>query len=150
MPFHALQMTDGSVAILQTVGDAQVEACLAKWPARESARIVRRMAIDPTTVPADRTFRNAWVLATVPSPTTWPRRARSSATSSGASGRRCWLPSTWLISAPTRPRTMRPRQRSPQKQALRDAPSDPAIDGAKTPEELKAITLATLAAAALD
>src|SRR5438874_8167056 len=62
MAAYALQMIDGSVAILRTVGDAQVEACVAKWPAKESARVVQRMRIDPALIPADRTFRNAWVL----------------------------------------------------------------------------------------
>jgi hypothetical protein len=36
-----------------------------------------------------------------------------------------------------------------EKQALRDAPADPAIDAAGTPEELKAVTLATIAASAV-
>lgn len=62
MAFHAIQMNDDSVAIMQTVDDATPEQCLAKWPVGERARVVSHQPIAPSAIPSDRTFRNAWAL----------------------------------------------------------------------------------------
>ena len=57
---YALNMADGSVAIMQTVGDATPEDCLAKWHPDEQAKVVSNVEIKLSDIPADRTFRNAW------------------------------------------------------------------------------------------
>ena len=62
MATFAIQMTDGSVAIMQTVGDATPEDCLAKWQPTQQANVVSHVAIDPATIPQSREFRGAWVL----------------------------------------------------------------------------------------
>lgn len=62
MAHYAITMKDGSVAIMQTIGDVTVEACLAKWHPDEQAKVVSHIEIDPADVPADRAFRNEWRL----------------------------------------------------------------------------------------
>jgi hypothetical protein len=63
MPFHAITMADGSVAIMQTVADIDPADCIARWPASAQALVVSRTPIDPAAIPADRTFRDAWALS---------------------------------------------------------------------------------------
>ena len=62
MAHYAIKMTDGSVAIMQTVGDATPEECLAKWHPDARAKVVSHKEIDPAAIPQSREFRNAWTL----------------------------------------------------------------------------------------
>ena len=62
MTHYAIQMADGSVAIMQTVGDAKPDECIAKWPPEERAKAVSYKQIDPNTIPTDQTYRDAWVI----------------------------------------------------------------------------------------
>lgn len=62
MAKFALEMADGSVAIMETVGAVSPEDCIAKWPEAERAKVVSHKPVEPANIPADRTFRNAWNL----------------------------------------------------------------------------------------
>jgi hypothetical protein len=150
MAHFAIQMADGSVAIMQTVGDAQVEDCLAKWPAKESARVMRRMAIDPATIPADRTFRNAWILAdgAIAHDMAKAREIKRDQLRRERAPLLAALDTAYLRADETKDEAAKAAI-GEQKQRLREAPGDPAIDAAKTADELKAITLAGLAASAV-
>lgn len=48
MAQFAIHMADGSVGIMQTVGDVTPEECLAKWHPNERAKVVRHRPIDQT------------------------------------------------------------------------------------------------------
>lgn len=142
MTHFAIQMTDGSVTILQTVGRVSPEECLAKWHPDERAKVHSCHAIDPAIIPKDRTFRGAWTFG------------GAAITHDMAKAREI-----------TRARLRRERvpvlaaldveyQRADEigdqsakaaiiqrKQLLRDAPSNPAIDAAKTVGDLTKIIL---------
>lgn len=60
MAHFALTMTDGSVAIMQTVGRTTVTEALAKWHPDQRAKVVSHAAVRADEIPRDRTFRNAW------------------------------------------------------------------------------------------
>jgi hypothetical protein len=63
MSRYAIQMNDGSVAIMETIGDNVDPADeVARWPAKEAAKVVSWVEIGPADVPQDRAFRNAWKL----------------------------------------------------------------------------------------
>lgn len=75
MSFFAITKTDGSVSIMQTVSTLlgyvdgkefweklPPESCIEKWADAEQARVVSISEIDPLTIPADRTYRDAWTL----------------------------------------------------------------------------------------
>ena len=62
MAYYAIKMTDGTVAIMQTVGDVTPEECIAKWPASEQARVVSRVPVDKDSLPKDRTQRSKWAI----------------------------------------------------------------------------------------
>lgn len=60
MGTFAIRMADGSVGIMQTIGDVEPEDCIAKWHPERRANVVSHHPIDPATIPQDRTYRNAW------------------------------------------------------------------------------------------
>lgn len=60
---YAIEMNDGSVAIMQTNGEALPEDCIAKWQDGERAKVVAITAIEAQAIPEDRLFRNAWTLS---------------------------------------------------------------------------------------
>ena len=62
MAHFAIEMTDGTVAIMETVGDVTPEACIAKWPLSEQARVVSHVAVSKTDLPKDRLKRASWQL----------------------------------------------------------------------------------------
>lgn len=146
MTHYALKMTDGSVAIMQTVGDATLEACLAKWLPSERAKVVSHQRIDPGVLPQDRTFRNAWVLAGAVIAHDMQKareiqreRLRAARAPQLAALDTDYLRAVEAADAPAQAAVVA------QKQALRDAPAAPEIDAAQTVVELKAITLDSIA-----
>lgn len=62
MAHYAIQMTDGSVAIMQTIGEVTPEECITKWHSDSQAKVVSYRLIDSAVIPSDRTYRNAWTL----------------------------------------------------------------------------------------
>lgn len=62
MTRFAIEMNDGSVSIMQIVGGATIQQCLAKWPVSEMAKVLGWREISPEEIPQSRTFRNAWRL----------------------------------------------------------------------------------------
>lgn len=63
MTKFAITMNDGSVALMQVVGDSTPEAEIGRWPEKERARVVSVSPIDDANIPTDRTFRSAWTLS---------------------------------------------------------------------------------------
>jgi hypothetical protein len=57
---YAIEMNDGSVAIMETFGDIDPAKEVKRWPAGESAKVVSINEIDESRMPASRELRNAW------------------------------------------------------------------------------------------
>lgn len=147
MTHYAIQIVDGSIAIMQTAGDATPEACLAKWHPDEQAKVVSHQRIDPGVVPQDRTFRNAWVLSgdkighdMEKARAILRDRLRRERAPLLAALDVAYLRAYEADDAAAKADVL------VQKQTLRDAPADPQIDAAATVDDLKAITLDVLAA----
>lgn len=60
MPHFIIKNSDGSIGIMQTFGDATPEECIEKWSAEAQAAVLEVIEIDPSEIPADRTYREAW------------------------------------------------------------------------------------------
>lgn len=54
MAKHAIEMRDGSVVIMETVGDATPDECLSKWPDDLKAKVRRHRPADPGEKPSHR------------------------------------------------------------------------------------------------
>lgn len=137
---YAIKMTDGSVAVMTTVGDTEAEAEIAKWHEDARSLVVSVHPIEGSDLPQDRTFRDAWVFDGKKVTHDMPkvrdvhrdrlRRARipkfealdvayQCADEAGDAGEK--------------------RRIGQRKQALRDVTADPRIEAAQTPDELKGI-----------
>jgi hypothetical protein len=58
---YAIEMNDGSVAVMETLGhDVDPADEVARWPAKEAAKVVSIYEIDETRMPPNREFRGAW------------------------------------------------------------------------------------------
>lgn len=55
MAHYAVQMKDGTITVMQTVGDATASECVAKW--KNASAVVRCVPIKPEDIPADRAKR---------------------------------------------------------------------------------------------
>ena len=60
MAKYAIARTDGGVSIMETVGKATPEECIAKWPTEDQDAVVSVTPIDNNAIPSVRTFRDAW------------------------------------------------------------------------------------------
>lgn len=146
---YALAMTDGAVSIMQTVGGATPEACLAKWPAAERAKVMSHQPIDPSTVPQDRAFRNAWVLAGDRISTDMPM-ARAILRDRLRAARAPQLEAldmAYMRADETKDDATK-ADVAKRKQVLRDVTAHPDIEAAETVDALKALTLDKLVGAA--
>lgn len=147
MAHHAITMVDGSVAIMQTVGDATVDDCLAKWHPDEQAKVVSHRPVSVHAVPQDRTFRNAWT-DTGSAITHDMVKARDIKRAQLRAERAPRLAA--LDVELQRAATETPRKTTDdivaRKQKLRDAPAHPTIEAAATVEALKNVTLDRLVA----
>jgi hypothetical protein len=150
MPYHALAMADGSVAIMQTVGAATPAACLRKWPAAEQARVVAVAAIARDAIPADRTFRNAWTLAggEIVHDMAKARDIKRDQLRAERVPLLAALDAAYLRADEAGDAAAKSAIAA-EKQKLRDAPDHLAIAAAATVADLKAITLAEIAAGAV-
>lgn len=142
MSHHAIQMADGSVAIMQTVGDVTPEECLAKWHPAEQAKVVSHRPVSPDAIPQDRTFRDAWTDtgAEIVHDMDKARDIQRERLRTARAPRLAALDVELQRATTETPR--RPTDGIvAEKQALRDATDDPRIDAAGTADELKALTL---------
>ena len=61
---YALERTDGGVAIMRCLGEADPASEISRWHPAQRAQLTGVIApLDPATIPADRTFRDAWTPA---------------------------------------------------------------------------------------
>lgn len=151
MPHFAIQMADGSIAIMQTAGDATPEECLAKWHPDERAKVVTHQPIDPATLPLSREYRDAWTLIgnSVVHDIAKARDIQRDRLRVARAPLLAALDTAYL-QADEAGDAKAKAAIAAQKQALRDATNDPAIDAAATVEDLKAITVDSLTAASVE
>jgi hypothetical protein len=142
MSFYAIQLDDGRVAVMQTVGDIAPEACIAKWPDASRQHVLETALIDPGQLPVDRTFRNAWTLdrGAVAIDMAKARAIKRDQLRAERAPRLAALDEAYLRADEVRDDAAKATIAA-EKEKLRSATDDPAIDAAATPEELKAITL---------
>lgn len=138
MTRYAIERTDGGVSIMDLVrGD--VEAALEQWKVTSPGMYVSHREIDPTTIPADRTFRNALK----PDLTHDMEKCREIQRGRLREQRAPLLAALDIEyhRADERGDAKAKAEIAARKQALRDITNDPRIDAAKTPEDLKKITV---------
>lgn len=145
MPHFALSMTDGSVAIMQTVGDAAIEDCLAKWSDGERKKVVDHRPVSPDVIPKDRAFRDAWTFngKTIEHDMDKAREIQRGRLRAERAPKLAALDVEYQRADEAGDQKAKGAVAA-QKQALRDAPAAAAISAAKTVEELKALSLEKL------
>jgi hypothetical protein len=142
MPYYMIKRTDGGVIIMQTIPPATPEECIAKWPPDQQAIVQAIYPLDPSKVPTDRYFRNAWkpnnkndgVEVHMPKARDIHRDVLR-----GMRKPKLQDADVEYIKADEKDDTPRRYAIRDYKQRLRDVPQDPAIDAAQTPEALKAV-----------
>lgn len=151
MTVYAIQMTDGSVAIMQTVGDATPEECMAKWAPERQAAVVSHQPIDPATLPLSREYRGAWILIgnSVVHDISKARDIQRERLRAERAPMLAALDTAYL-QADEAGDAKAKSDIAAQKQILRDATQDPAIDAAVTVDDLKAITVDSLTASPVE
>lgn len=137
---YLLKMQGGGVAILTLVSvDATVETVLAKWHPDERAKVVSWRPCEDDEIPADRTFRDAWVdrgTIAVDMPKARDIHRARMRQARGA------LLGDLDIAYQRADETGDQKEKSSiaaKKQALRDVTALQAIEAAKTPDDLKAV-----------
>lgn len=142
---YAISMTDGSVAIMQTIGDASIAECIAKWPPYEQAKVIGYQVVDLRSIPTDRTFRNAWTLdgAAIAHDMDKARTIKRDRLRAERALRLAALDVDMLRAAEANDDKEKARITS-AKRVLRDLPAHPAIDKAETADELRSLTLDVL------
>jgi hypothetical protein len=153
MATYAIEMDDGSVAIMQTLDRpalddeglpvlraATAEECLAQWHPDLRARVIRHRPVEPDALPVDRTFRDAWTLtdAGVVHDMAKARAIKRDMLRAERTPLLAALDVEYQR-ADERKDDAAKATIAAKKQALRDVTSDPAIDAAATVEELKAL-----------
>lgn len=133
-----IRRKDGSVAITRLLGPGKtIEGEIAKWAPEVQAQVESAEPIEEKDIPCDRTFRNAWghdLKIRMPQARgIWRDKIRAARASILAK-----LDVEYQRADETN--DVAEKQRiAARKQALRDAPQDPRIESAQTPEELKAV-----------
>ena len=142
MTHYAVTLSDNAVTILQTVGDAKPEDCIAKWSEEARARVVSFKQIDPGIIPQDRTFRVAWRFNgdAIDHDMTKARNIKRDQLRAERAPLLVALDIDYQR-ADERGDASEKVRIAGRKQALRDATANPAIEAAQTPDELKAIRL---------
>jgi hypothetical protein len=145
MMYYAINMVDGSTALLKLHDSADIDAEIKKWHPDRQAEIVSYEQISPHVIPEDRTFRNAWVLADCRIAVNMDK-ARDIHRERLRTLRAPMLAALDIDyqRADEAGNAGRKRAIATRKQALRDVTADPAIDAAQTPDELKAVLPAIL------
>lgn len=136
--FYAVERKDGGVSIMQTSEDPQ--SCINQWSEADRAAVVAVRPIKKASIPADRTFRNAWTadlqVDMAKARDIWRDRMREARTPK--------LAGLDLEQVRAGPDANKWREIEDKKQPLRDVTADPAIEAAKTPDELKKVWPAIL------
>jgi hypothetical protein len=143
MTLYAITKADGSVSLMQTTVKPEDE--IKKWSTEDRASVVSILPVDPSAVPQDRSFRNAWTIANgklqcdmVKAKAIHRERLRLIRGPLLLALDAAWMRATAAgdeIGA---------LNVEAKRQALRDATSYPAIDAAASPEDLKAAIPACL------
>src|SRR5262245_40103463 len=141
MQHFLITRADGMVWVLIAEDDTTCEDEIAKWSPEDQAQVVSAEPIDPATLPQDRYFRNAWA-----------RVGRSKVGVDMPKAREIHRNVLRRMREPLLAKADVDYMRADEagdaaakeavrdyKQALRNAPQDPRIDAAKTPEQLRAI-----------
>ena len=152
MKIIAITRTDGTVAVMRLlpneIGEyADVAETIAKWAEVEPLGAPASYAeIAESDIPSDRTFRNAWELCGDKKVRPEIGKCRALWREKIRAARKPKLAALDVehLRASETGDAARSAQVIAQKQALRDAPADPRIDAAATPEELKAVKPAGL------
>lgn len=146
MPYFAISMEDGSVGVMQTIGDVAPEECVRKWPDTERAKVRTIVKVDPAKVPTDRTYRNAWTLAGKGIQHDMDKaRAIHRGRLRGERAPLLAALDVEFMRVIEKPDTKRTHlDVAADKQKLRDVTAHPAIDAAKTVADLAALTLDAL------
>lgn len=150
MAHYAIMKTDGSVAIMQTIPQVIVGntvdpaplAEIAKWHPDQRAKVVSVAEIDPAVIPQDRTFRNAWMLSgdKIDHDMDKARAIKRDMIRAARAPLLAVLDVEYQRADEAGDSDAKAAVAA-KKQTLRDVPANPAIDAAKTVEDLKAITL---------
>lgn len=137
---YALKRTDGGVSIMTTVDDAKPQDCIAKWPEDERATIVSIHPIDPSDIPQDRSFRDAWTHdgKTFAHDMAKARNIHRDRMRYARAPKLAALDIDYQRADEAGDAAAKKRI-GQRKQALRDVTTDPRIDAAQTPAALKAI-----------
>jgi hypothetical protein len=135
MKFYSIPKTDGGVAIMQADGDPRVEVLRWSQDQIDLVDVNGIVEIDPSAIPNDRTFRSAWKsdLAIDMDKARDIHRDKL---------RRLREPKLAALDVELSRAFNDPIKQGEieaKRRALRDVTADPAIDAAKTPEELKAV-----------
>lgn len=136
----AIERKDGCVSIMKLIDGDNPHSEIAKWNANDQAEVVSVHPIEETDIPADRTFRGAWKLNAGKVVVDMPK-ARDLHRSK-LRGLRTPVLSSLDVEYQKADETGDSKKKkdiAKRKQALRDVTTHPAIDAAKTPDELKAV-----------
>ena len=127
---------DGGVSIMNVQPGEDADRAVAHWRMAAPEGYVSHATAQARDIPADRTFRNAWK----PDLTTDMARARGIWRDRIRAARQPRLAALDIAALRAIEEKNDPRLAEIiiEKQALRDATNDPAIDAASTPEELRA------------
>lgn len=142
MPHYAITKTDGSVAIMQTFGNATADECIAKWHPDEQAKVQSCKSINPAKIPQDRTFRDAWALAgnAIVHDMTKARSIKRDQLRALRAPILAELDTAYQRADETKDEAAKTKIAA-DKQKLRDATANPDIDDAATVDDLRAIEL---------
>lgn len=136
----AITCMDGSVQIM-TLIQGEFETALAKWEQQHPGKYVSHREIDPADLPADRTFRNAWI-----DDGTLRVNQRKAAEIHKDRLRRDRAPLLAALDveyqrADETGDAKKKEEIVARKQKLRDITADPRLTSAVTPDDLKKITV---------
>jgi hypothetical protein len=138
-----IDRADGGMSIATLMNGSEAEAVFDKWEACADTEWLPATwsMVDDSAVPADRTFRDAWTAAGGDGINVDMPKARDLHKRRIRAARRPLLEALDVEyqRADERGDVGGKTDVAARKQALRDAPSDPAIAAAKTPEELAAV-----------
>jgi hypothetical protein len=142
--YYALARHDGEVEVMQTVGDATPQECLAKWAPIRRAEIASVREISLGDVPFDRFFRGAWVDYGSGKLVVGMSKARDILRGHLRQLRAPRLAALDVEMSKAHRNLPLQDDIEAQRQMLRDITSDPRIEQAQAPEELKALVAVLL------
>ena len=156
----SITLVDGTVLATGNGKKQPVDSILGRWPvagptaqwAETEDEFVARIAakdvpaatsfqiVEPSAIPLDRTFRNAWIAAGASVAVDMPkaREIHRKHLRELQEPRLAAFDDAYLL-ADERGDTLEKQRIAAEKQKLRDVTADPAIEAAQTPEALKAI-----------